>query len=105
MQQRIAFKMNLTVGCADEYRKRHNEIWPELAALLKKSGVADYSIFLDEQTNILFAVLKVEDPAILNLLSQEKIMQKWWQYMSDITESNTDYSPVITPLVEVFHLL
>jgi L-rhamnose mutarotase len=103
--QRIAFKMNLTAGCADEYRKRHNEIWPELVVLLKKNGVSDYSIFLDEQTNVLFAVLKVEDPGILNSLSQQEIMQKWWQYMSDITESNLDYSPVITPLAEVFHLV
>ena len=56
--KRIAFKMQLNYGMKDEYIKRHNEIWPELSELLKKSGVSDYSIFLDEETNTLFGVQK-----------------------------------------------
>ena len=57
--KRHAFKMKLKAGKAAEYRKRHDEIWPELVALIKDSGVSDYSIFLDEETNILFAVQKI----------------------------------------------
>ncbi|HUJ74747.1 MAG TPA: L-rhamnose mutarotase, partial [bacterium] len=53
---RYAFKMKLKPGFAKEYKRRHDQIWPELSALLKESGVADYSIFLDEETNVLFAV-------------------------------------------------
>ena len=40
-----------------EYRRRHDEIWPELVALLKEAGVSDYSIHLDRETNTLFGVL------------------------------------------------
>lgn len=55
---RIAFKMKLKPGYADEYAKRHEQIWPGLKKLLKDAGIYDYSIYLDEETNILFAVQK-----------------------------------------------
>ncbi len=102
--QRIAFKMKLFPGNADEYKKRHDEIWPELSALLKSTGIAEYSIFLDEETNTLFGFLKAEDAALLDKLPFNPIMQSWWNYMGDIMESNPDRSPVSIPLQEVFYL-
>ncbi len=101
---RIAFKMQLYKGCEDEYKKRHDKIWPELQSLLKEAGISDYSIFLDKATNGLFGVMKAQDREKLNDLSSSSVMQKWWKYMGDIMESNPDYSPVITPLTEVFYL-
>lgn len=102
--ERIAFKMQLLPDCANEYKKRHLEIWPEIVDLLKKVGVTDYSIFLDEETYILFASLKIEDSERLNALSKEEVMQRWWKYMSDITTSNEDGTPVLTSLKEMFYL-
>ena len=101
---RVAFKMKLYNGCAAEYKKRHSEIWPELAKLLKRAGVRDYSIYLDEETNIVFASLKVTDKKNLDTLPALDIMQKWWAFMKDIMESNPDNSPVSIPLEEVFYL-
>jgi L-rhamnose mutarotase len=101
---RVAFKMQLFTDKKEEYRKRHDEIWPELIALLKETGISEYSIFLDETTNSLLGVLKAEDPALLNDLPSHVVMQKWWQYMGDIMESNPDNSPVSIPLEEVFYL-
>jgi L-rhamnose mutarotase len=101
---RVAFKMKLHPGNQAEYKKRHDEIWPELSALLKEAGVTDYSIFLEEETDTLFAYLKVGDPAILSTLGAKEIMQKWWVHMSDISESEADGKPVIYPLTEVFYL-
>jgi L-rhamnose mutarotase len=102
--QRIAFKMKLFKGKEEEYKKRHDEIWPELASLLKEAGVQDYSIFLDEETGNLFGILKIEDSSLLNKLPQQPIMKKWWAYMGDIMESNADNSPVSIPLRDVFYL-
>lgn len=96
--------MRLFQGFEAEYKKRHDEIWPELSALLKESGISDYSIFLDSSTNSLFGVMKAEDPARLENLPQQPVMQKWWKYMGDIMESNPDNSPVQISLQEVFHL-
>ncbi|WP_292046788.1 L-rhamnose mutarotase, partial [Brevundimonas sp. UBA5718] len=53
-----AFRMQLKPGAVEEYKARHDAIWPELAELLTASGVSDYSIFLDEETLSLFAVLR-----------------------------------------------
>jgi L-rhamnose mutarotase len=101
---RIAFKMQLFKGFEEEYKKRHDEIWPELSSLLKQNGISDYSIFLDAQTNSLFGVMQAEDPAVLDQLPREEVMQRWWKYMADIMESNPDNSPVSIPLQEVFYL-
>jgi L-rhamnose mutarotase len=101
---RVAFKMKLFPGFEQEYKKRHDEIWPELSALLKDTGISDYAIFLDEETNSLIGVLKVHNKAVLDTLPAKEIMQKWWAYMGDIMESNPDNSPVSTPLKEVFYL-
>ncbi len=101
--QKVAFKMKLKEGFKNEYKKRHDEIWPELAALLKANGISDYTIFLDEETNTLFGVQLQSGQSSQDLGSTE-IVQKWWAYMADIMETNPDNSPVSKPLVEVFHM-
>jgi L-rhamnose mutarotase len=102
--KRIAFKMYLNEGQKAEYKKRHDEIWPELKMLLKGAGVSEYSIFLDEETNILFAFQKVDGNSGSQDLGSNPVVKKWWAYMADIMETNTDNSPVIFPLEEVFYL-
>ena len=102
--KRFAFKMKLKPGFKDEYKKRHEAIWPELAKLIKSTGVSDYSIFLDEETNILFAVQKQAGGQSSQDLGQNPVVRKWWAYMADIMETNPDNSPVSIPMVEVFHM-
>eukprot|EP01111_Echinosteliopsis_oligospora_P009111 TRINITY_DN2610_c0_g1_i4.p1 TRINITY_DN2610_c0_g1~~TRINITY_DN2610_c0_g1_i4.p1 ORF type:complete len:105 (-),score=18.34 TRINITY_DN2610_c0_g1_i4:187-501(-) len=100
----IAFRMILLPGKKDEYKKRHDEIWPELTKLLKDAGVSDYSIFLDESTNHLFAILKRPQNHTMDDLPNLPIMKKWWAYMADIMETNPDNSPVVRNLASVFHM-
>jgi L-rhamnose mutarotase len=101
---RIAIKMKLHPGQEAEYQRRHDALWPELEALLKQTGISEYSIFLDPETNALFGVLEVENPVLLDELPKHAVMQRWWAYMSDIMDSNADHSPVSIPLKEVFYL-
>ena len=101
---RVGFTMKLFEGQEEEYRKRHDALWPELTDLLKQYGIKDYSIFLDENTRTLFGVLNVDDPQLLDKLPAEPVMQKWWAFMKDIMDSNPDNSPVSIPLKEVFYL-
>jgi L-rhamnose mutarotase len=101
---RAAFKMKLNPGCREEYRKRHNEIWPELKQLLSESGVSEYSIFFDEETDTLFAFQKVSGEGGSQDLGSLPIVQRWWEYMADIMETNPDNSPVTIPLEELFYM-
>ena len=96
--------MKLKPGMKDEYRRRHDDIWPELAKLLRDSGISDYTIFLDEQTNTLFASQKISGDGGSQDLGKLPVVQKWWAYMADIMETNQDNSPVVRLLDEVFHM-
>jgi L-rhamnose mutarotase len=102
--KRLAFKMHLNEGQKNEYIKRHNEIWPELKSLLKNAGVSEYSIFLDEETNMLFAFQKVSGDGGSQNLGETEIVQKWWKYMAEIMKTNPDNSPVSVELEEVFFM-
>jgi L-rhamnose mutarotase len=104
MYKRMAFKMKLNPGMLEEYKKRHDDLWPELYKLLKDSGLSEYSIFFDEETNILFAFQKQAGDKGSQDLGQTEIVQKWWKYMADIMETNPDNSPVSKELVEVFYM-
>ncbi len=102
--KRVAFKMQLKPGYEEEYKKRHDEVWPGIVKELKEAGVSDYSIFLDEETLTLFAVQKLTDENTADALPEKEAVRKWWEYMKDIMDTNTDNSPVCTPLKEVFYL-
>lgn len=102
--ERHAFKMKLHPGMEAEYKKRHDEIWPDLVDLLREAGVSDYTIHLDRETNILFGVLTRPKDHTMASLPEHPVMKRWWAHMADIMESNPDNSPVATDLVTVFHL-
>ncbi len=102
--EKHAFKMHLNPGCAAEYKRRHDEIWPELVTLLKNAGVSDYSIHLDEETDTLFGVLWRVDDHGMEALPQTEVMQKWWAHMADLMRTYPDNEPVAVTLTPMFHL-
>ncbi len=102
--EKYAFKMRLNPGQADEYRRRHDAIWPELVTLLREAGISDYSIHLDEETNTLFGVLWRRDDHTMDALPEHPVMRRWWKHMHDIMETKPDGEPVATPLAQVFHM-
>ncbi len=99
-----AFRMKLKPGAVAEYRKRHDEIWPELAQLLRDAGIHDYSIFLDEETLHLFAVLKLRDGNQRESLPEHPLMRRWWDSMKGLMHTHPDGRPEEWPLSRVFHL-
>lgn len=102
--QRHAFKMKLNPGMEAEYTRRHDAIWPELAALLKAAGVSNYSIHLDRETGVLFGYLERRQDHTMADLPNHAVMQKWWAHMGDIMATNADGSPMAVDLVETFYL-
>lgn len=102
--QRYGFKMQLSPGCEDEYRRRHDAIWPELVDLLHLAGVSDYSIFLDPDTLILIGVLTRREGHGMADLPGHPVMQRWWAHMADIMQTHSNNEPVAAPLVAMFHM-
>lgn len=99
----LAFKMYLKPNKVEEYQKRHDKIWPELRQLLKEAGIGTYHIFHDPETNCLFAFQETNGGDSQSL-GKNPIVQKWWEYMSDLMETHEDNSPVALELQKVFDL-
>lgn len=104
MAEKYAFRMQLNPGMRDEYVRRHDEIWPDLVALLREAGVSDYSIHFDQETNSLFGVLWRRDGHTMDDLPNHPVMRKWWAHMADIMQTRPDNEPVAVPLETVFHM-
>lgn len=102
--QKYAFRMRLNPGCRDEYKRRHDEIWPELVDLLHDAGVSDYSIHLDAETDLLFGVLWRKDGHSMDALPDSAVMQRWWAHMADVMATQPDNKPEVVELDTVFHL-
>lgn len=101
---RYAFRMMLNPGAAEEYRRRHDAIWPELVALLRDTGVSDYSIHLDPETGALFGMLTRPEDHGMDDLPAHPVMRRWWAHMADLMQTHPDDAPVAVPLVPMFHL-
>ena len=102
--EKLAFKMLLNPGKEAEYKKRHDEIWPELVILLKQASVSDYSIHFDRETHILFGVLWRKKNHTMDQLPVEPVMQKWWAHMADIMATDLNNEPLAIPLETMFHM-
>lgn len=104
MYRRIAFKMKVNPGEIEEYKKRHDNLWPELHQLLKDAGISEYSIFYDRETHYLFAFQKQSGEKGSQDLGKTDIVKRWWKSLVGIMETNPDHSPVSVPLEEVFYM-
>ncbi len=99
-----AFRMQLKPGTVEEYRRRHDAIWPELTTLLTQTGIRDYSIFLDEDSLSLFAVLRLLPQNSRYSLPDHPVMRRWWDYMAPLMEVEPGNRPVEWPLPLLFHM-
>jgi len=99
-----AVRMKLYPDLKEEYKKRHNELWPEMREMLKEHGATSYSIFFDPETNDLFGYLEIEDEEKWSQTADTEINRKWWDFMADVMETNSDNSPVTVDLEKVFEL-
>ena len=102
--KRSGFAMQLKPGNAREYKRRHDEIWPELVAQLESAGVRDYAIYLDPRTDTLYASWKLTEHNDAGALAEKEVVRRWWRHMADIMETNEDDSPVVRELSEMFYM-
>jgi L-rhamnose mutarotase len=96
--------MSVDPGRQAEYIRRHQPIWREFEDTLLAHGIRTYSIFLDPDTNDLFAYVEYEEEARWAAVAATDVCQRWWKHMSDVMPVNADNSPRTEPLTEVFHI-
>ena len=96
--------MSVHAGRQQEYVRRHQPIWPELEEMLLAHGIGTYSIFLDPNTNDLFAYVEFETEEQWLAIAETEVCRRWWSHMSGLMPSRGDNSPVVATLDEVFHI-
>jgi L-rhamnose mutarotase len=96
--------MSVNAGAEGAYERRHRPIWEDLAQVLLDHGVQTYSIFLDPETNDLFAYVEVESDQRWQRIAETDACRRWWTHMRDLMPTRSDDSPVSRDLREVFHL-
>ena len=96
--------MKVNPDAREEYERRHRPVWAELEAVLKNHGVSNYSIFLERETNQLFAYVEIESEERWAKIAETDECRRWWDFMKDVMPANADNSPVSVELNEVFHL-
>ena len=75
-----------------------------MADMLHEYGGHNYSIFIDEETNILFGYIELDDPERYAESAKTDICKKWWDSWQASWETNADNSPVSVDLPCAFHL-
>ena len=105
--ERVAFLLGIEPGNEAEYKRRHDEIWPEMAEALTRAGARNYSIFFDTDGTRLFAYLEAEPDfkTFVQRINIDPVNARWQEHMQDILRVTID--PAInwpTRLEEAFHL-
>ena len=100
MVMRNAWVMKLKPGNEALYKRRHDDIWPEMLALMKTGGTHNFSIY--RYGLVLFAYQEL-DRARAPGAPIDPIVWRWWEMMAPLMETNPDFSPVTEPLEEMFH--
>ena len=99
---RRAFVMRLKPGGLDEYRRHHDEIWPELVAEIERQGIAQITIFQNDPT--LFLYSEISDTEAWDRLWHSEIHDRWAELMNPLMEFRPDGIVDSSELREVFHL-
>lgn len=103
--QRRAFSLKIKTGVKEEYKRRHDEIWPEMRQMLADAGLRNYSIWMMGD-DMLFGYYETDDDDYaVRFQAESKIGQKWEAYMADMLETRTMPDGTVQPCKEALDLM
>ena len=100
----LSFVLRLRPGAEAEYRRRHDELWPEMRELLLSSGVVHYEISLHAGTSMLFAFIVRRRDHTMDRIPGHPVGQRGRAHMADILETVEGIVPRVEPLERMFVL-
>ena len=104
--ERVGFVLKVKPARLEEYKQRHEQVWPEMLAALRETGWQNYSLFLRED-GLLFGYLETPDFAqALAGMAEKEINARWQAEMAPFFEALEGQRPDegLLRLEEVFHL-
>jgi len=98
--ERVCFELQVRPERLDEYRERHQAVWPEMLAALRAAGWGNYSLFL-RGDGLLIGYLETEDfEAAQRAMDQTEVNARWQAEMAPLFQRELEFRR----LEEVFHL-
>jgi len=97
---RAAWVMRLKPGNEKVYKEKHDQIWPELLAVMREQGIRNFTIY--RHGLLLFAYME-RDGGSPSGGSPDPVTRRWWRMMEPYMECNADASPREEPIEEMFH--
>jgi L-rhamnose mutarotase len=104
--QRICFQLQVRPDRLDEYRARHEAVWPEMLDALSAAGWRNYSLFL-APSGMLIGYLETDDfEAALAAMEATDVNARWQAEMAELFQDLDGRRPDegLLRLDEVFHL-
>lgn len=100
--EKYAWKGKIVEGKLDEYKKRHDEIWPEMKAVLREAGIRNYSIWnVGDELFGYYECDSIEQAS--RVQAESEVVARWDEYMKDILIMEKDPVTGAQPLlVQVF---
>ncbi len=84
-----AWVLGVRPGYEDDYKRRHDELWPEMDAALRNAGIRNYHIFRHGLT--LFGYFETDDlDRTIAILRDDPVNQRWSEHMADIMVVDID---------------
>ena len=99
---RCAFTLRLKPGSFDEYKRYHDNVWPELVQEIEKCGIAQITTF--ENDHQLFLFSEIYHQKAWDRLWSSKIHDKWAELMRPLMQFKDDGKLDAGPLRQIFHL-
>ena len=94
--QRMGMLIGVRAEKIAEYKSLHAAVWPEVLARLAKSHIANYSIFLREPENLLFACWDYHGNDIaadMAAIAADPVTQRWWTLTDPCQEALASCDP------------
>jgi L-rhamnose mutarotase len=104
--KRVGFLLKVKRDRMEEYKKRHQAVWPEMLDALRRHGWRNYTLFMRED-GLLFGYFEAETDfqASLAGMAKEAVNQRWQKLMAPFFEIPPGHRPdqMMLELGEVFH--
>jgi L-rhamnose mutarotase len=102
---RVGFVLKVNEGMIEEYRRRHEDVWPEMREALTRNGWHNYSLFMrDDGTLFGYFETPGSFADALEGMAREDVNDRWQREMQPFFEGTDAADRMMDELVEVFHL-
>jgi L-rhamnose mutarotase len=101
--ERICFTFAIKPGTEDEYKRRHDEIWPELVEAIRESGIRNYTLFRRGLEITAYAECHPDAATAFGKVAATEVNGRWAAWFEDVIEQLTDEHGDLFRAEEVWH--